>query len=299
MKEYKNIRPSAWAVCLACVVGLWGCTYQLTDEDWTKNGNVRLFLDWRGRSHPAQMTYFFYQEDVMRPEIRTGEASGYAGTLPSGLYRVIACNTDCRNVALEMDRGYDAAIGSVRQVSSLKSSVPVAQPANFYATGTAEIEVGGRTAAVKELYPVDLVKTLELNIQLLSGSNNEIVRPASLSGRLTGIPSEIHLPTATPFYDTGTYLTFEPEALPSGVYTSRLGLLGLSDSTSVDLYLTITMPDGTELAPFADLTDEAADAFRKNNTSYLILDLVVDCDAIGGAQITDTEWKEGTGEATN
>jgi hypothetical protein len=298
MKEYKNIRPSAWAVCLVCVVGLWGCTYQLTDEDWTKNGNVRLLLDWRGRSHPSQMTYFFYKEDVMRPEIRMGGAEGYAGTLPSGCYRVIACNTDCRNVTLEMDRGYDAAIGSVRQVSSLKSSVPVplAQPANFYATGTVDIEVGGRTAVVKELYPANLVKTLELNIQLLSGSNNEMVRPTGLSGRLMGIPSEIHLPSATPFFDRGAYLTFEPEALPSGGYTSRIGL---SDSTSVDLYLTMKMPDGTELTPFIDLTHEAADAFRKNNTSWLILDLVVDCDAVGGAQITDTEWKEGAGEVEN
>lgn len=247
MKKQKKGKIRGWAVFFAGAVVLSSCVYHTPDEDWEKNGKVRLHLDWQTRSeYPSGMTYYFYKDGIGHPVVRRGSASGYEGTLPAGQYRVVVCNTDCDNVILDMDNGYEQACGNARQMSGLKSStVHIAYPGNLYGTGCRQIDAGGEQTVVEELYPVSLVKTLELNIKVTGG---EDVRSVNLSGRLTGVSSQVHIPTGKALFDTPAFMSFEPEQADPGVYTSSLNLFGLSGGTAgsepVELYLTLTLKTG-------------------------------------------------------
>lgn len=263
---------------------------------------MRLHLDWQTRSeYPSGMTYYFYKDGIGHPVVRRGSASGYEGTLPAGQYRVVVCNTDCDNVILDMDNGYEQACGNARQMSGLKSStVHIAYPGNLYGTGCRQIDVGGEQTVVEELYPVSLVKTLELNIKVTGG---EDVRSVNLSGRLTGVSSQVHIPTGKALFDTPAFMSFEPEQADPGVYTSSLNLFGLSGGTAgsepVELYLTLTLKDGKEITSLTNITGEVGDAFETSVSAYIVLDLEVTYDEVNGATITITGWKEGIGEVGN
>lgn len=287
----------------ACVLAMSSCVYHMPDEDWEKNGKVRLHLDWQTRSsYPSGMTYYFYKDGTGRPVIRSGSASGYEGTLPSGQYKVVVCNTDCDNVQLEMDNGYEQAFGKARQISALKSaSVHIARPGNLYGTGGQLIDVGGEKIVVEELYPVSLVKTLELNIKVTGGEGNILI--TGLSGRLTGVSSQVQIPTGKALFNTPAFMAFEPESANPGVYTSSLNLFGLSDGGEdgdpVELYLTLQMKNGKEITLSTDITGEVGDAFEQSVSAHVVLDLEIAYDEINGATITLSGWKEGTGEAGN
>lgn len=299
MKKQKNIRITGCLSGLLCLFVLSACTYRSTDEDWEKNGKVRLHLDWQTRSkYPSGMTYYFYKDGIGRPVVRQGSASGYEGTLPAGQYKVVVCNTDCDNVVLEMDNGYEQACGKARQISALKSSaIHVAHPGNLYGTGCQQIDVGGEQTVVEEMYPTSLVKTLELNIKVTGGKD---VQTVNLSGKLTGVSAQVHIPTGKALFDTPAFIAFEPEQANPGVYTSSLNLFGLSGgsegSDPVELYLTLKLKDGKEITSFSNITSEVGDAFETNDSAYIVLDLEVAYDAVNGAKIILTGWKDGTGE---
>ncbi|KKB51247.1 hypothetical protein HMPREF1212_01977 [Parabacteroides sp. HGS0025] len=302
MKKQKKSGIVGWMAFLVCVFAISSCTYHVPDEDWEKNGKVRLHLDWQTRSsYPSGMTYYFYKDGTGHPVVRLGSVTGYEGTLPSGHYKVVVCNTDCDNVQLEMNNGYEQALGKARLISSLKSaSVHIARPGNLYGTGCQSIDVGGEKTVVEELYPVSLVKTLELNIKVTGG---EDIRLTGLSGRLTGVSSQIQIPTGKALFDTPAFMAFEPESANPGVYTSSLNLFGLSDGGEegdpVELYLTLTLKDGKEVTSFTDITGEVGKAFEQSISAHVVLDLEIAYDEINGATITLSGWKEGTGEAGN
>lgn len=300
MKKQKKSRITGWIGLLVCAFAMSSCVYHMPDEDWEKNGKVRLHLDWQTRSsYPSGMTYYFYKDGTGRPVIRSGSASGYEGTLPSGQYKVVVCNTDCDNVQLEMDNGYEQAMGKARQISALKSaSVNLAGPGNLYGTGGQLIDIGGEETVVEELYPVSLVKTLELNIKVTGG---EDTRLTGLSGRLTGVSAQIQIPTGKALFDTPAFMVFEPESADQGVYTSSLNMFGLSgrtvESDPVELYLTLKMKDGKEVTSSTDITEEVGNVFEQSISAHVILDLEITYDEINGATIILSGWQEGTGEA--
>lgn len=301
MKKLNKDKMNDWVALLISALIMSSCVYGLTDEDWEKNGRVRLSLDWQTlRNYPSDMTYYFYKDGAVRPVIRTGSSSGYEGTLPAGSYKVIVCNTDCENVLLETDNGYDAAYGKVRQVSVLKStSVQVAGPVNFYGTGSRSIEVAGKRITTEVLYPANLVRTLELNIKVIGGE--AVGDITGMAGRLTGVAPQVHIPTGNVLFDPPAFMVFEPLFVGPGVYTSTLSLFGLSGEKEaagpVDLYLTLTMADGKEIALYTDITGEVNEAFTTSLSAHIILDLAIAWDEINGATITLTGWKEGTAEA--
>ena len=303
MKDQKKRKISSRAACLVCALAMSACVYHTPDEDWEKNGKVRLHLAWQTRSeYPSGMTYYFYKDGVGRPVIRQGNIRGYEGTLPSGQYKVAVCNSDCNNVVLEMSEGYEQACGKARQVSALKSSpVHVAHPGNLYGTGCRLIDVGGEQTVVEELYPSGLVKTLELNIKVTGGSGE--IAPGGLSGRLTGVSSQVHIPSGKALFDTPAFMAFEPELMSPGVYTSSLNLFGLSGGTEggdlVELYLTLKTKEGKEIVSSTNITSEVGKALETSISAHIVLDLEIIYDAITGATITITGWKEGTGEVMN
>lgn len=230
MGKQKNSRIKRWIVCLVGAVTLSACTYHTPDEDWEKNGRVRLLLNWQSRAQPSVMTYHFYKDGTGSPVVRRGDASGYEGTLPAGYYKVVVCNTDCDNVLLETENGYDGACGRARQVSSLKSSpVLIAQPGNLYGTGCEQVNIGGEDFTVRELSPASLVRRLELNIKVTSGETGEVVQCEKLTGWLTGLSSGIYLSSGKPFSGRSAFMVFEPELTSSGLYTTTQNLFNLPE----------------------------------------------------------------------
>ena len=157
------------------IVAVLSCAYRMTDEDWEKNGKVRLLLRRPDSDCPENMMWYFYAEGSDIPIIRTGDMKGYEGTLPSGCYRVAVCNRGCTGVTLEMEKGYEEACGRAQRLSSLKSSsVQIACPGNLYGAGLDLIEVGGREVVAKELSAVNLVCTLEMNIKVIRGDKGDV-----------------------------------------------------------------------------------------------------------------------------
>ena len=297
-KGYRMMQVAIWAISAAWIMAVSSCAYRMTDEDWEKNGKVRLLLRKSNSSCPDNMTWYFYPEDSESPLMRTGDASGYEGTLPLGRYRVAVCNTGCTGVTLEMEKGYEEACGRAKQLSSLKSSsVQIACPGSLYGTGLEQIEVVGGETVAKELTPANLVCTLEMNIKVTGGDKGDVAA-AVLSGRLTGVSSRVHIPSGKPLFDTPAFMTFEPEEISPGVYTSSLNLFGLSPGEEgenpVDLSLTMTLPDGKEITSSTDITEEVKDAFTATVTTHVILDLVIRYDEISGLTITLTNWKPGS-----
>lgn len=47
MGKHKNDRIKKWVIYLVGALALSACTYHTPDEDWEKNGRVRLLLDWQ------------------------------------------------------------------------------------------------------------------------------------------------------------------------------------------------------------------------------------------------------------
>ena len=289
-----------WMIYAIWTVAVLSCAYRMTDEDWEKNGKVRLLLRKQNSGCPDNMVWYFYPEGSDSPLIRTGDVSGYEGTLPSGCYRVAVCNRGCTGVTLEMEKGYEEACGRAKQLSSLKSSsVQIACPGSLYGTGLEQIEVVGGETVAKELTPANLVRTLEMNIKVTGGDKGDVAA-AVLSGRLTGVSSRVHIPSGKPLFDTPAFMTFEPEEVSPGVYASSLSLFGLSPGEKeegeepVDLSLTMTLADGKEITSSTDITEEVRDAFTATVTTHVILDLVVRYDEISGLTITLTDWKPGS-----
>lgn len=297
MNKKKESGIKGWVLCLACGIILSACAYRTPDEDWERNGRVRLLLDWQMRTRPSAMAYYFYKDGTGSPVVRRGDASGYEGTLPSGHYKVVVCNTDCENVLLDTEKGYDQACGRARQVSSLKSSsVLIVQPGSLYSTGCEHIDVGGEETAVKELTPAGLVRRLELNIKVVGGDTGEAVECKKLTGRLTGLSSGVYLSSGKPFSGTPAFIAFEPGLTLSGVYTTTLNLFNLpeerKDGSSIHILLAMTLPDGWEVGTSTDITEEIGRAFVENTFS-VVLDLTVRYDEINGLSIVLAEWKKG------
>ncbi|WP_304252404.1 DUF5119 domain-containing protein [Parabacteroides gordonii] len=292
-----NARIIMATACMACLSTFFSCTYGTPDEDWTKNGKVRLTLDWQGGTHPASMNYYFYKDGSGTPVVRRGNARGFEGTLPLGNYKVAVCNPDCRNILLEMEGGYETASGMVKHVSVLKSSPScITAPGNLYGCGCESIGVVGEEAAAKELYPTGLVRTLELYIRITKGGKEEIAL-SGLTGRLTGVSSGVYIPSGAALFDTPAFMAFEPECTGEGKYRALLTLFGLSDSDAPFLYLTLKGEDGKELTTGVGVPREVGDMFRQKTSSRVILDLTAAYDEVTGLSVSLEDWKEGTGGA--
>lgn len=299
MKKSSYIQGAA-VITAACVVLLSGCTYRLTDEDWAKNGKVRLSLNWPDGERPSGgMTYYFYKDGAARPVIRQGEAWGYEGTLPAGDYEVVACAADGKSILLDMENGYDAAFGIARRASELKSAdIEVVQPRFLYGTGDALAHVAGFRAVTKELYPANLVRTLELNIKITGGGEEQV---ENLTGLLTGVASGIYIPTGKLLFDTPASVSFDTKPDATGVYTSSLNLFGVSGGAAggykdVDVYLTLERSGEPEITSFTNITGEINEAFDATLSVHIVLDLEIAFDAVNGMTVTASGWREGTGQ---
>lgn len=292
-----------WLAVLSVVCSsLAGCAYRLTDEDWEKNGKVRVLLNWQTRSGdiPLRMNYYFYKEGVAVPIVRSGEPNGYEGTLPMGRYQLAVCNPDGSNIELDMYKGYAQARAVARPVSSLKASVAsVSQPRHLYGGGLDELIVGGSSDNTSELFTKNLVRQVSLNIRITGLEDIERIR-----GALTGVSPEIHIPSGTALFERSASVSFEPEQTTSNLYTTSFTVFGLSsgeeekDITS-ELSLTVTMKNGEGFTSRTDVSDEVNEAFNQSISANIVLDMEVSPTEVDGITIRYIGWHEGSGAAGN
>lgn len=290
--------------CMACLSAFFSCTYGMTDEDWTKNGKVRLTLDWQGVHPPSRMVYYFYREGVACPVIRRAGSKGFEGTLPSGTYRVMVCNPGSRNILLETENGYEMANGMIKHVSVLKSSPSyLTCPNHLQGCGSDPLVVRGEEPATATLYPAGLVRTLELHIQITKGGREKVAL-SGLSGCLGGVSPGVCIPSGAALSGTPAFMAFEPECMDEGRYRALLTLFGLTDpatdgaeSIASCLYLTLKGEGEKELTTSVGIPREVGEMFRRKKSSRVILDLVVAYDEVNGPSVSLEDWKEGTGSA--
>ena len=168
----------------------------------------------------------------------------------------------------------------------------------LFRSGDELSNIGGFRAVTKELFPVSLVRILELNIKITGGGEDRI---ESLTGLLTGISSEIHIPTGKLLFDKPASMTFGTQPNAAGVYSSSLNLFGVSglnegNYTDVDIYLTLKTSEGKEITSFTNITEVVNDAFETALVVRIVLDLEIAYDEVNGMVVSISGWKEGTGE---
>lgn len=171
--------------CLAAVCMLlpvMSCVYHDPDEDWNKNGKVRLMLNWKEKKRPVAMDYYFYQDGAA---VRSSAVVKLA--VMRGRFRRATIGWLCVTPMVPMSNyrwkaATNPACAVARPASVLKAvSSGVEQPHGLYGTGGELLSVSGKTDRIAELYPVSLVRELELNIRVVGLSEVE-----RLTGSLSG-----------------------------------------------------------------------------------------------------------------
>lgn len=280
---------------------LAACTSLATDEDWTRNGKVRLVLDWGTRaSHTGVFDYYFYTEGNPVPLIRRGDASGYEGTIPQGRYKVVACNPDGINLDLSMNNGYAGAFAIARSgVYSKTTGGIISQPANLYGTGQEGIVAVATVGKTVILTPASLIKEVILNIRIEGGAEVAVI-----DGELSGIPSEVCIPTGKPCAGSSGSVRFPAGAAGVNRYTASLSLFGLRSEVNADgpehpvtLSLTVEQKDGQSFVSHTDVTEEVNEAVLHGLSARIELDMTIHPLETGGYTIEVTEWRDGTAEA--
>lgn len=279
---------------------LWaGCTSRATDEDWEKNGRVRVVLDWGTRApHAGVFDYYFYAEGSNSPLVRRGDASGYEGTLPQGGYAVVACNPDGSNLDLSMQKGYAEARAVARGgVSTKAPSSPISQPGNLYGVGLEGIRATATSENPIVMAPLCLTKEVQLNL-VIEGAGEVFV----VSGELSGVPPEIYLPTGKPCAGRSGTVTFQTRAEGNKRYSATLTVFGLRPgggeaADPANLSLTVQQKNGQSFTSHTDVTEQITNALTDGLATRLELDLTVQPLAAGGLTIVLTGWRVGDAEA--
>lgn len=296
MEKGKYRQLLLWLVWLALLLG---CTYRTPEEDWEKNGWVRLVLDWGTRaSRTGVFDYYFYAGSNPVPLIRRGDASGYEGTLPKGSYGVVVCNPDGVNLDLSMNNGYALARAIARTSAFTKAGASsIQQPANLYGTGCEEIQATAKGGKAVVLTPVCLTKEVILNILIEGGGEIAVI-----DGELSGIPPEICIPTGEPCAEGSASVYFPAEADGENRYTASLSLFGLRpgnkpETTSpANLSLSVEQKDGQTFVSHTDVTEQVNEAVIHGLSARIELNMTVHPLATGGYGIEINGWREGTAE---
>lgn len=286
-----------WLVWLMLPVG---CAYHSPEEDWERNGKVRLVLDWGTHaSRTGAFDYYFYAEGNPVPLVRRGDASGYEGTLPKGRYGVVVCNPDGVNLDLSMNSGYALARAIARTSSSTKAGAfSIQQPANLYGTGCEEIQATAEGGKAVVLAPVCLTKEVILNVLIEGGGEIAVI-----DGELSGIPPEVCIPTGEPCAGRSASVHFPAQTEGENRYTASLSLFGLRpgnkpETTSpANLSLSVEQKDGQTFVSHTDVTEEVNEAVIHGLSARIELNMTVHPLATGGYGIEITGWREGTAQA--
>lgn len=279
-----------------------GCTHLNTDEDWVRNGKVRVVLKWESSiraAHTGDFDYYFYAEGSNMPFVRRGDVSGYEGILPVGHYDVVACNPDGRNLNLRMDGGYgDARAVARTSTTSGTTSATLLQPATLFGGGEKGITATAASSALVAITPVCFIRQVVLNIQIRGGGEVSVV-----NGSLSGIPCEVYIATGQLCPGRSGSVNFPAQETGENCYTASLSLFGLRAKNETDttdptlLSLTVEQKNGQSFISRTDITKQVNEAMASGLTARIELDLEVSPDEAGGYTLTVTAWRTGEAEA--
>ncbi|MFV0582636.1 MAG: DUF5119 domain-containing protein [Parabacteroides gordonii] len=298
--ENRRIAEVVLAAWISGIVLLQtGCNRARLDDDWVRNGRVSLMPDWGTGVPPEEIACYFYPENGRQPVTLEGASSGYEGILPEGTYRLIVCSKGAKAIDLSVNAGYDSACAIVHPLGGTRSDSPLLDyPGDLYTTSLPAVEVSARTFSRVQFAPQSALQEVTLNIRLQG-----LAGITSVSGRLSGVASCLHLASGRTLYGQVGQVVFD--ALPAGnnLFTATFPVLGLSPSTEETegtdnlLLVTVTEESGRELAKEVDITgvvDQAAGDEVLNAT--LTLDIEVAPMDMDGLKIEIVRWKTATGE---
>ncbi len=261
-------------------VALTSCTQSaiLYPEQLEEVGSVQIYPDQSECTLPATQYYFYNMDGESDRIVMDGDAHGnFDGTLPVGIYRVIATNVADSRVSFTTMDSPETAIVRLPELdeSSLTPALSrvadytlLPQPGNIYSTVIESLVVSVNKPVRKGPSPVLLTKQLNFSFLLEDGLADEI---AAMTGLLPGIYPAVHLYThqgieienapnmATPFETASAGAERTAQIYHFGLYDPAHG-----DQYAYTLALQLTMRDGSTTDVSLDLTDVFSDIMDEN-----------------------------------
>lgn len=289
-----------WVIGLALL--LTGCTEGLL-EVRKDEGHIIVSPDWQVYSLPSLAACHFYTESgTATPHVyKEVAADTFSCSLPLGIYRLLAYNTDVEGVEFVSQENIDCI------AASLTSDV---QPGELFVWEVAQMKVLLRDTLHFAPAPRALVKTLRLNFRL-TGIENISNIAGTLYGvypsvcLLTGQPS-VESVTAAPTTSVSFVAKVRQKARTAdceGVSSVRLfGLLDPQEGEQYDnrLQLNLHLTDGEVRPAEVDMNKAFSDILAQNGGEIppeVPVDIEIEIRWIGSSlAATVKQWSIGKGE---
>lgn len=289
-----------WVIELALL--LTGCTEGLL-EIRKDEGLVIVSPDWQAYSLPSLAACHFYAEaGTATPHVyKEVAADVFSCSLPPGIYRLLAYNTDVEGVEFVSQENIDCI------AARLTSDV---QPGELYVWKVARMEVLLRDTLYFSPAPGPLVKTLRLNFRLTGIGNI-----SNIEGTLYGVYPSVCLLTGQPSAESvnaapGTSVSFIAQVqhrmkVPDCEAVSSVRLFGLLDPQGGEQYdnrlqLNLRLTDGEVRPAEVDMNEAFSDILAQNGgeiPSELPVDIEIEIRWIGsGLTASVKQWSIGKGE---
>jgi hypothetical protein len=255
------------------------------------------------------MQYYFYDPDTFHLWI-SDDNGNFMGSLPMGIYRVLATNAYTRNVTFSGMQSYRTAVAEAnpelpdgrRSVSRAENYTMLLQPDSIYSIVIEELVDTVLEPPVYRPAPVLLTKQLELAFNLRDDLESSVV---GLKGVLPGIYPSISLNDRVPTGESlirslSTATRFEASGqgsarkAPVSLWGIRNPEYGSVYRNALSVYL--SMNDGSEQTVTVDMTGVLTDIMRWNQgviPRKLILYIEIKRAASGiGVEGAVTAWND-------
>lgn len=222
---------------------------------------TKITFDWQqttpGATHPDQWTIRLYPQATGGTVYTLpATASGFAGEIPPGIYRLLALHPAIAPAEITDSSDYNAARFFIPLPADAPADPAVASvnPHFSVATEWLEVKVAGNTSLTlpvrQHVVPVAIY---------IKGTGLEYIR--NLSGRLSGIATAVRLASGeTESSGQACHCFTFPDA-PQPL-ASSFGLLGVVPEAEQQLSLSLVYTDGSA----GQLTTNVTEAFRGVNT---------------------------------
>lgn len=289
-----------WMIGLALL--LTGCTEGLLEVK-KDEGHIIVSPDWQAYSLPSLATCHFYSETGTTTShvYREVAADIFSCSLPPGVYRLLAYNTDIEGVEFVAQENIDCI--AARLISDV-------QPGELYVWDVSRMEVLLRDTLYFSPAPRPLVKTLCLNFRLTGIENIK-----NIEGALYGVYPSVCLLTGKPSAESitaapGTSVSFVAEirqkmraADCEGVsYVHLFGLLDPQCGEHYDnrLQLNLHLKGGEVRPAEVDMNEAFSDILAQNGgeiPTEVPVEIEIEIKWIGtGLAASVKQWSIGKGE---
>ncbi|MBP1593190.1 MAG: hypothetical protein H6Q12_208 [Bacteroidetes bacterium] len=238
-------------------------------------GQVDISFNWKnlfpGETIPAGMKLCFFRSDGVTV-VKECTGTGFSGSLPIGIYKVLAYNTDATGVAYRNTDSYSEA--QVYAPSLTKGYNYISQPLHVYGIGLDLLTVSYNQDAVSEMTPVSLIKKATFQLTV-TGDKSAV---ASCNTMLTGIVQAVNISTGQLQNDTGV-VSFIPVSTSTG-FESSVSFFGKVDSAPNQLETTVNFTSGGSQTIIVDVTSK----FTEINTIVVPIEVKVNIEVTGTVQ---------------